>query len=87
MKVVVALFGLVVSALAQETSSYTGPMFDPDTAPFFGPSTIVFPSVTESAPCYGQLDAVDFNVVAQLYDLAFLNAFLHAFLSTLLYVG
>ncbi|RYN97749.1 hypothetical protein AA0120_g2757 [Alternaria tenuissima] len=55
MKVVFALFGLVALALAQETSSYTGPMFDPDTAPFFGPSTIVFPSVTESAPVLSTL--------------------------------
>ncbi|KAH6876247.1 hypothetical protein BKA58DRAFT_137921 [Alternaria rosae] len=57
MKVVVALFGLVVAALAQDasTSSYTGPMFDPDTAPFFGPSTIVYPSVTESAPVLSNL--------------------------------
>ncbi|CAN9246797.1 unnamed protein product [Alternaria alternata] len=58
-------------------------MFDPDTAPFFGPSTIVFPSVTESAPRYGQLDTLDFDAIAQLYNLAFLNAFLN----TLLYVG
>ncbi|KAL1798020.1 hypothetical protein ACET3X_004626 [Alternaria dauci] len=87
MKVVVALFGLVALALAQETSSYTGPMFDPDTAPHFGPSGIVYPSVTESAPRVGQLDALDFDavavVVAQRYDLAFLDAFL----DTLLYVG
>ncbi|KAI4642014.1 uncharacterized protein J4E79_011540 [Alternaria viburni] len=58
-------------------------MFDPDTAPFFGPSTIVYPSVTESAPRYGQLDPLDFNAVAQLYNLAYLDTFV----DTLFYIG
>ncbi|KAI4933239.1 hypothetical protein J4E85_003644 [Alternaria conjuncta] len=58
-------------------------MFDPDTAPFFGPSTIVYPSVTESAPRYGQLDALDFNAVAQLYNLAYLDTLFH----TLIHIG
>ncbi|KAF1831923.1 hypothetical protein BDW02DRAFT_28675 [Decorospora gaudefroyi] len=51
MKVIFAILGLVAAALAQE-SSYTGPMFNPSDAAFFGPSSVVFPTPISDAPVY-----------------------------------
>ncbi|KAH7377840.1 hypothetical protein BKA66DRAFT_151492 [Pyrenochaeta sp. MPI-SDFR-AT-0127] len=52
-RVVIALLGLVAAVCAQE-SSYTGPMFNPSDAPFFGPSSLVIPTLTDNVPTFTQ---------------------------------
>ncbi|KAF1921595.1 hypothetical protein BDU57DRAFT_510497 [Ampelomyces quisqualis] len=45
-RAVLVVLGMVVAAIAQ----YTGPMFDPGNAPFFGPSGIVYPTLSDAVP-------------------------------------
>ncbi|KAH7083561.1 hypothetical protein FB567DRAFT_87241 [Paraphoma chrysanthemicola] len=48
-RAVFVVLGMLGAALAQ-SSEYTGPMFDPGNAPFFGPSSLVIPTLSNAVP-------------------------------------
>ncbi|EUC44756.1 hypothetical protein COCMIDRAFT_97378 [Bipolaris oryzae ATCC 44560] len=50
-RVILAVAGFVAVALAQQ-STYTGPLFDEDTAPYFGSSGLVFPTSADGTPAF-----------------------------------
>ncbi|KAF1847227.1 uncharacterized protein K460DRAFT_363336 [Cucurbitaria berberidis CBS 394.84] len=52
-RTIFAVFWLVAAVYAQ-SSNFNGPLFDPSKAPFFGPSSLVFPTLTDAVPTFTQ---------------------------------
>ncbi|OAL46384.1 hypothetical protein IQ07DRAFT_647370 [Pyrenochaeta sp. DS3sAY3a] len=52
-RAIFVVLGLVAAVFAQE-SSYTGPLFNPSDAPFFGPSSLVIPTLSDQVPTFTQ---------------------------------
>ncbi|KAF2025331.1 hypothetical protein EK21DRAFT_116885 [Setomelanomma holmii] len=48
-RALLVVLGMLGAALAQ-SSAYTGPMFDPGNAPFFGASSLVIPTLSNAVP-------------------------------------